>query len=146
MDEHGFENSINCIMMRMGRAYFNMSEEYMKELGLHHGQPNIIMSLYKNDGQSLKELTKGRKVKASTTTVMISRMEKSGIVEKRVDPDDQRIIRVYLTDHGKAIYSRLKEINSEIEKRCLEGFSVEEIIVIKRLLHEMVKNMENSRE
>ncbi len=42
-----------------------------------------------------KELADKRKVKASTTTVMIKRMEKAGLVERKQDEKDQRVSRIF---------------------------------------------------
>lgn len=77
-----FEDKLTTTLMRLFRAHFNLTDEHLKREGLHHGQPYIIISLYHNDGQSLKELTACRNVKASTTTTMVSRMEKLGLVKK----------------------------------------------------------------
>ena len=34
---------------------------------------------------------------------MIQRMERSGFVERRSDPEDERLSRVYLTERGRAL-------------------------------------------
>lgn len=77
-----FEDKLTTTLMRLFRAHFNLTDEHLKREGLHHGQPYIIISLYHNEGQSLKELTACRNVKASTTTTMVSRMEKLGLVKR----------------------------------------------------------------
>ncbi|WP_234702334.1 MarR family winged helix-turn-helix transcriptional regulator [Clostridioides difficile] len=68
------------------------------------------------DGQSQKELADKRKVKASTTTVMIKRMEKAGLVERKQDEKDQRVSRIFLTDKGLEICNRVEEFNKELER------------------------------
>ena len=141
MSEYKFEASMNAVIMRLCRAYFNASDRYLKKLDLHCGQPHIILSLYKKDGKSIKELSDSRKVKASTTTVMVSRMEKSGIVERKADSDDRRITRVYLTEKGKSICKEIEEINKKVEEECLKGFSETERIIVKRLIDQMIENL-----
>ena len=96
-----FEDKLTTTLMRLFRAHFNITDEYLKKEGLYHGQPYIIISLYHNDGQSLKELTACRNVKASTTTTMVSRMEKLGLVKKVADEKDRRKTRVFFNGKRK---------------------------------------------
>lgn len=136
-----FEDKLTTTIMRLFRAHFNITDECLKEEGLHHGQPYIIISLYHNDGQNLKELTKCRNVKASTTTNMVSRMEKLGLVKKIADEKDRRKIRVFLTDKGREKYNSIIKINDELEKICFRGFSDEEKLLTKILLKKIIENI-----
>jgi DNA-binding MarR family transcriptional regulator len=49
------------------------------------------------------ELGKNARVKSSTMTDMIDRLEKDGIAERIRDDDDRRVVKVRLTDKGKKI-------------------------------------------
>ncbi|MFA3930643.1 MarR family winged helix-turn-helix transcriptional regulator [Clostridioides difficile] len=88
-----------------------------------------------------KELADKRKVKASTTTVMIKRMEKAGLVERKQDEKDQRVSRIFLTDKGLEICNKVEEFNKELEREFFLGFSEEEKIVLRRLLMQVRDNL-----
>lgn len=136
-----FEDKLTTTLMRLFRAHFNLTDEHLKREGLHHGQPYIIISLYHNEGQSLKELTACRNVKASTTTTMVSRMEKLGLVKKVADEKDQRKTRVYLTDKGREKYNAIINVNNELDDICFEGFSDEQKLLTKMLLKKIIENI-----
>lgn len=136
-----FEDKLTTTLMRLFRAHFNITDEYLKKEGLYHGQPYIIISLYHNDGQSLKELTACRNVKASTTTTMVSRMEKLGLVKKVADEKDRRKTRVYLTDKGREKYNAIINVNNELDDICFEGFSDEQKLLTKMLLKKIIENI-----
>lgn len=140
-----FEDKLTTIMMRLFRAHFNVIDEYLKKENLHHGQPYIIISLYHNDGQTLKELTVCRNVKPSTTTMMVSRMEKLGLVKKVVDDQDQRKTRVFLTELGREKYHSITRINDEVENIYFDGFSDEQKILTKMLLNKIIDNIKNQK-
>jgi DNA-binding MarR family transcriptional regulator len=53
---------------------------------------------------------------------MLKRMEKAGFVERRSDPADERVSRVYLTDAGRAIQERVAGVWREIEAQSFAGF------------------------
>lgn len=136
-----FEDKLTTTLMRLFRAHFNITDEYLKKEGLYHGQPYIIISLYHNEGQSLKELTACRNVKASTTTTMVSRMEKLGLVKKVADEKDRRKTRVYLTDKGREKYNAIINVNNELDDICFEGFSDEQKLLTKMLLKKIIENI-----
>ena len=52
----------------------------------------MLFALYKKDGQSQKDLAKQLNINPATITVMLTRMEKAGLLERRKDPDDQRVV------------------------------------------------------
>ena len=136
-----FEDKLTTTLMRLFRAHFNITDEYLKKEGLYHGQPYIIISLYHNDGQSLKELTACRNVKASTTTTMVSRMEKLGLVKKVADEKDRRKTRVFLTEKGREKYNAIINVNNELDDICFEGFSDEQKLLTKMLLKKIIENI-----
>lgn len=136
-----FEDKLTTTLMRLFRTHFNITDEYLKKEGLYHGQPYIIISLYHNDGQSLKELTACRNVKASTTTTMVSRMEKLGLVKKVADEKDRRKTRVFLTEKGREKYNAIINVNNELDDMCFEGFSDEQKLLTKMLLKKIIENI-----
>ena len=69
--------------------------------------PTQIKSLFafEKDDQAypIGELGKNARVKSSTMTDMIDRLEEDGIAERTRDEDDRRVVKVRLTDKGKKI-------------------------------------------
>ena len=72
---------------------------------------------------------------------MIRRMEKTGFVERRQDPDDQRVSRVYLTEAGRAVQADVREVWHTLEKEAFADFSQEERILLRRLLLQIRENL-----
>ncbi|WP_024621077.1 MarR family winged helix-turn-helix transcriptional regulator [Metaclostridioides mangenotii] len=145
--EYESEESVNTILHKLIRTHFIRSHNELEKLGLYPGQPQILLSLSKRDGQSQRELAEIRSVKPSTNTVMLNRMEKAGLIEKRKDSEDQRITRIFLTAKGSGVCHKLKELQKELEEESFKGFSKEEKIVLKRLLIQMIDNikLENTK-
>jgi DNA-binding MarR family transcriptional regulator len=57
---------------------------------------------------------------------MIQRMERAGFIQRKSDPQDQRLSRVYLTEAGRVIRSEVETIWLHIEAETFAGFSIEE--------------------
>lgn len=69
--------------------------------------PTLIKSLYAfqdaNKAYPIGELGRNARVKSSTITDMVDRLERDGIAERFRDNGDRRIIKVRLTEKGNKI-------------------------------------------
>ncbi|WP_027308633.1 MarR family winged helix-turn-helix transcriptional regulator [Caloramator sp. ALD01] len=118
----------------------------LEKLDLYPGQPPLLFTLYKNDGQSQREIADKLHIKPATITVMLNRMEKAGLVTRRQDVEDQRISRVYLTEKGREKCEQLKNIMVDLNEHCFGNFTEEEKEVFKTLLEKMAENIEKVKE
>lgn len=134
-------DSLYQVFSQVIRFHYHRIHVLLDKLGLYPGQPPLLLSLGRRDGQSQKDLSRIMHVKPATITVMLSRMEKADLVERRPDPDDQRISRVYLKDQGREVFKQLEATMREVEAECFANFSEEERIVLRRLLMQMRDNL-----
>lgn len=135
------KDSLYGIFLEILRLHYYRAHVLLEEIGIYPGQPQMLITLNKEDGLSQKELSEKLKIKASTITVMLNRMEKSNLVRRKQDDEDQRISRVYITDNGKKICKKSHEIMKSIEEECFGNFTNEEKIVFKKLLTQMKENL-----
>src|ERR1700687_4371992 len=70
---------------------------------LYQGQPPLLRELWEEEGLTQTELAIRLKLTPPTITKMLQRMEKSGFIQRKPDPDDQRVSRVYLTSAGRDV-------------------------------------------
>jgi DNA-binding MarR family transcriptional regulator len=80
-------------------------------------------------------------VKPATITVMLTRMEKGGLIERKKDEQDQRVTRIFITEKGEEICKEAKMLVKQIEEECFKGFTVEEKVVFRRLLMQIKYNL-----
>lgn len=97
----------------------------------------IMRALAREDGVSQLSLCAATHLKAPTVSVTLGRMEEEGLVERRQDPMDRRVIRVHLTESGKAHNRRVWERVQDLEREMMEGFSDEETAILGKLLQRM---------
>ena len=68
-------------------------------------------------------------------------MEADGLVERKGDINDLRIIHVYLTDKGRQTDDKIREIHHMLDSRMTEGISQEELDALVATLTKMRDNM-----
>lgn len=144
MDFH-YADALTHLMGHVVKLYRHNVDLLLQDYDVFPGQPPLLLRLAETDGQMQKELARRIHVKPATLTVMINRMQKAGLVERRPDPHDQRVARVYLTEKGRRAADAVKEALRTIESRCLEHFSLEEKLLFRRLLKQMLDDLEAFR-
>ncbi|MCX7694510.1 MAG: MarR family transcriptional regulator [Caloramator sp.] len=118
----------------------------LEKLDLYPGQPPLLFTLYKNDGLSQREIADKLHIKPATITVMLTRMEKAGLITRRQDEEDQRISRVYLTQKGREMCEKLKKVMADLNEQCFGNFTEEEKETFKNLLEKMAGNIEKAKD
>ncbi|HEY7199982.1 MAG TPA: MarR family transcriptional regulator [Candidatus Dormibacteraeota bacterium] len=79
---------------------------------------------------SMSELAVARNVALNTATSLVDRLVVAGLVERRGDPSDRRVVRVVITPRGRALVERLRSIRGEAIRRLLDELSDQEIAEI----------------
>jgi DNA-binding MarR family transcriptional regulator len=74
-------------------------------------------------------------------TKMLQRMERAGLIERRPDPEDARVSRVYLTERGRALEQPVLDVWKQLEARTVAGLSLTEQTLLHRLLLQVAANL-----
>lgn len=135
------KNSLHYIFLDVLRLHHQRTHALLDKVGVYPGQPPLLFTLNKKNGQSQKELADKMRIAPATLTIMLKRMEKVKLVERKQDPDDQRVSRVYITEKGKKVCKKAMEALSSLEKECFGNFTIEEEVVLRRLLMQMRDNL-----
>ncbi|HHX60909.1 MAG TPA: winged helix-turn-helix transcriptional regulator [Epulopiscium sp.] len=117
------------------------THQLLDNQGAYPGQPPLLFALHKQDGQSQKELSEKLGIQPATITMMVKRMVKAGLIEKKQDQEDQRVSRIYLTKEGKDTRERVAIIAKKIEEECFSSLTDEDKEVFGKLLIKMRENL-----
>ena len=85
---------------QLNAAYADALERRIKPIGIDIPRWRALMSLYEDQYLSVSEIAEFSAQKLNTTTKVIQRMIKDGLVSTRVRPTDGRVTEVCLTDKG----------------------------------------------
>jgi DNA-binding MarR family transcriptional regulator len=135
------EPQIGPLLVQVCRAQRNLAAAALDALNIHVGQENLVYRLAAEEGVSQTQLAGSLCLDASTVTKMLARLERDGVIERRSDTDDARILRVYLTSQGKALVQPVLDVWRQMEERITRGMSEAEILLLRRLLLHIQSNL-----
>ncbi len=141
MSETKIDHTYGLLIARVALIHRTRVSEYLAKHNLYVGQEMLLKCLWNQDGLSQREIAELMGIQAATATRMVIRMERSGLVNRKTDAEDQRVSQVYLTDLGRSLQSAVEEGWMAIEKEILEGFSLEERLLLRRYLEQLYKNL-----
>ncbi|MDN7242396.1 MarR family transcriptional regulator [Planococcus sp. N028] len=130
----------------IARALDSISNIEFKEFDLTKGQYLYVVRICENPGIIQEQLVDMIKVDRSTATRALQKLEISGFIEKKEDPHNKKIRRLFPTEKGKAVYPFIKKENDHSNLVALEGFSEKETATAFDLLQRIRKNVEKDWE
>ncbi|MGK2908247.1 MAG: MarR family winged helix-turn-helix transcriptional regulator [Sphingobium sp.] len=109
---------------RMRRTLF---DEVMRSRGVTRSQWSVLATLSRvgSDGMMQVDLSRHMDVGKVTIGGLIDRLETAGMVERRLDADDRRTRRIFVTDKGFAVIAEMQKVGSKQNKSILDGVPAE---------------------
>ncbi len=133
--------TIGYLLAQLCKSHRYRADANLNTIGLHVGQEMILTRLWEQDGQSQTQLAVVLCVEPPTVTKMLTRMERGGLVERRSDPADARVSRVFLTDASRRLQSGVNAAWGSLEDQLLRGLSADEQTALRGLLHKLLENL-----
>jgi DNA-binding MarR family transcriptional regulator len=104
------------------------------EVGLHVGQEFTLEALWPDEELSQTELAARVGVQKATMTVTLRALERDGLVQRRRDPDDERVMLVSVTEQGLAKRDDVYAAWGQLEDETVGGLTAGERQTFEALL------------
>lgn len=124
-------------------SFFRNNRHIQKQItaaGLFPGQPKILEFLLTHDGCSQKEIGIGCILDKSSVTSLVKRMEKTGLVYKKQDTQDQRAFHIFLTSTGKKKSRWVQQTLQVVDRHALQGISPKEQATFIHTFQKIIAN------
>jgi DNA-binding MarR family transcriptional regulator len=105
--------------------------------GFHPREFGLMTVMAKRPGLTQQELASLARVDPSSMVAVLDDLERRGIAERRIDPDDRRRRAVYLTEKGHEQMQVLQREARKAAKSFLEPLNEEERASLNALLRKL---------
>lgn len=122
--------NIEIVAAMISFTYRSVQKYFAKELAQYHigwGHFAVLMSLYDQEGRNQDSLAQAKGFDKTMIAKSILRLEEEGIVYRKIDPEDKRIKRLYLTDKGRELRPEMERIGLELDSFLLKGFDQDDL-------------------
>lgn len=130
----------SMLIVQLTRANSLLSipiDRAFKANGFSVAASRVLAVLGENDAQTIGDISAITALKQPSVTRAVEQLEKTDMVFRKRDPEDGRIVLVYLTKKGRQTNEEQMEQVHKIEERQLAGYSEEQ----KQLLTETLDNL-----
>jgi DNA-binding MarR family transcriptional regulator len=114
----------------------------LEPLGLSYPQYLVMLVLWEQDGQSVKQMAARLRLDPGTVTPLLKRLERDGLLRRGRDPANERLLRVELTEEGHALRRKAGAAREQIV--CALGGTEEPIQALKREIDRIIPLLERS--
>ncbi|MGG6897173.1 MULTISPECIES: MarR family winged helix-turn-helix transcriptional regulator [Rhizobium] len=99
---------------------------------------DILVNLFRFEGISQQELARKLLVGRSNMSMLLPQMEKRGLIERRGDKQDKRVLRLYLTAEGRRVTEEAMTIQTALIDRMMSHAPVEECEIMTAHMERVV--------
>ncbi|MEN3360321.1 MAG: MarR family transcriptional regulator, organic hydroperoxide resistance regulator [Mycobacteriales bacterium] len=114
----------------------------LRQHGVYLGQEVMLTVLWASDGLTPGELAERLGVTVPTVVRMAKRMESSGLLARRRDSRDGRLVRLHLTPRAKRLERPLKADLAVLAEHAMAGLSPADHEVLDRALTSVIDRMQ----
>ena len=112
---------------------------YFKEFGITYPQYLVLMLLWEQANRIISEITERLHLETNTITPLLQRMEKQGLVVRQKSQADSRLRIISLTNEGKRLEEKIKDIPNCMAHDIVEsGIRAEELMAMIPLLDKFI--------
>jgi MarR family transcriptional regulator for hemolysin len=104
-------------------------------------QWKVIVMLVDQNGLTQKEIADRLGLEGPTLIPIIDKMEKVGLVIRKVDADDRRNNRIYHTEKADALWDKMLECALRIRKISVKDIPEQNIVIMREVLDKIWLNL-----
>ncbi|HIT87022.1 MAG TPA: MarR family transcriptional regulator [Candidatus Coprocola pullicola] len=125
---------INFLLTTAQHTVFQFLNSQLSAYDITPSQYGVLSCLWTREYATPKQISEILCLETSTISGVLDRMQKKGLVERFVNKEDRREIRVVVTEKGKALQEPIQQIIETVNEVVLRDFSEEEVQRLKENL------------
>ncbi len=133
------EDNLCFIVYAANHAFTAAYKPLLEPLGLTYPQYLVLLILWEGDGLAVKAIGARLHLNSGTLTPLLKRMEAAGLVRRDRDPQDERQVRIRLTDYGQGL--RLRAATVPAVLGCSLGETEAALVALRSSLSRLIARL-----
>jgi MarR family transcriptional regulator for hemolysin len=139
--------SIPDVLQRIGRAgrlFMRWADTRLERFGFSVAQLPVLFALRDGASKTQKELVRLAHIEQPTMAQLLARMERAGLVQRSLNPQDNRSSLISLTSQAAKQAIKSRTVLIEASKVALQGLSAAEVELLSEMLLRVIDNLERA--
>lgn len=133
-----------ALFTRAAKLLREQVDSAMAAHGVRVGQHIVLAQLWDEDGLTPGQIARRIGIAVPTVVNTATRMQESGLVVRRSDPSDARLVRLHLTPAGRAAQAPVQAARRNLERRATATLTGDERSSLRSALEKIVSELEGS--
>ena len=133
------QRCINYLLTTAQHEVFQTFSAGLSQFNITPGQYGVLSCLWQHGSRTPKEIAQTLCLENSTISGVLDRMQKRGLIDRVVDANDRRSIRVVPTEEGEALKDGVLRLIEELNVQILSRFTAEQKEVLLDCLQQIGK-------
>jgi DNA-binding MarR family transcriptional regulator len=113
-DPLALERQVCVALAVASRSVIALYRPVLEPMGLTHPQYLVMLALWERSPRSLRDLSHALQLDPGTLSPLVKRLERSGLVTRERDEQDERMLSLTLTPKGRRLRSRAERVPGQI--------------------------------
>lgn len=140
MSHLNLENQLCFAVYSAAHAFTRFYKPLLGALGLTYPQYLVLLVLWEADAVTVSEIGARLSLDSGTLSPLLKRLETMGLVARRRDAEDERQVRVTLTDAGRAMRRDAERFPEHVAGAM--ACSVDEIVALRTELETLQRKLD----
>jgi MarR family transcriptional regulator, transcriptional regulator for hemolysin len=133
--------NLGFLLKDVSRLWVRMFEQRAEQLGMTLTHAKVLVFLSRNEGTTQVRLAELSDTDPMTLVRVLDRMERDDWLERRPDPNDRRVYRLFLKPAADPVLAEIHRIGDKARGEALAGLSNEERMGLISLLERIHTNL-----
>lgn len=132
------------VIRRLVRAFQMFERDQVRVLGFTFSQCYALLEVAREEGLSMNDLSGRMNLDGSTMTRVVDILVRDGWLDRTRQEDDRRVVRVSLTEEGRAMASRLEENIEAYYRDVLENLPKGQVDAVLESMRHLLRALRKS--
>ena len=139
--------SFFALMRKSNMVYEKYFDALVRKWGLNSTSFQVLMFFADNpENNTARDMCRMRSMKTGIVSVAIEQLSAAGLLERRMDLNDRRIQRLYLTDKAQPLVEEGRALRVRFFERLKQGMTEEEFRIYLNLTMKLQSTVEEMAE
>ncbi len=134
-------DSLGFLLSDCARLLRRRFDARARALGVSRAGWRVLFALSRSEGCNQAALADLLELETITVGRMVDRLAEAGLVERRADPHDRRMWRLFLSPRAHPLLEDLRALGEEVRDEMLAGLTEAEAETLAALLARLLNNL-----